>query len=103
MATVSAETMAVEADANEQVNPFDLSRFPVSATYGYFSSALLSDPNDTEEGLAKDRITVIMDTDGDLLHVYKDGASSLDVDVMRTCFDRTRDRLEQIKKDLSLL
>ncbi|KAI8339194.1 exosome complex exonuclease RRP43-like protein [Chlamydoabsidia padenii] len=104
-ATVSAETMSVEADADDQIKPFELSRFPVSATYGFFpaSNALLSDPNDTEECLAKERITVMMDTDGDLLHVYKNGATSLDVDIMRLCFDRSRERLDYIKKNLSQL
>ncbi|ORZ20425.1 Opa-interacting protein OIP2 [Absidia repens] len=99
---VSAETMTVEADADDQIKPFELTRFPVATTYCIFPSshALLSDPNDTEEGLAKERISVIMDTEGDLLHVYKNGATSLDIDVMRTCFERTRKRMEEIKGDL---
>ncbi|KAI8089210.1 Opa-interacting protein OIP2 [Halteromyces radiatus] len=99
---IATDTMTAEADSNEKVHPFDMiQRYPVSASYCLFpsSDALLSDPNDTEEGLSKDRVTVVMDTDGDLLHVYKNGATSLDVDTMKICFDRTRKRMEQIRHD----
>lgn len=94
----SPDTMTVEATNDEMIQPFDLTRFPVSSTFCIFPpNALLSDPNDTEESLAKETVTIIMDTDGDVLHVYKNGGNSIDMNMMKNCFERSRKRIDEVK------
>ncbi|KAF7732331.1 Exosome complex component RRP43 [Apophysomyces ossiformis] len=96
--TELSPSMIVEADASEQTRPIELTRFPVASTFCLFSQpdALLSDPNDTEEILAKETMTVIMDSEGALCRVYKTGGTAMQVDTLRTCFERAKQRTEQV-------
>ncbi|KAI8060570.1 exosome complex component RRP43-like protein [Gongronella butleri] len=92
-----SETMVVEADNEVLLRPFEMTRFPLAATYCVFApDAILADPNDAEEQLTKERMTVVMDSDGDLLHVHKNGGFVLGVDTMAACLARTRTRLGEV-------
>ncbi|ORX44743.1 exosc8 protein [Hesseltinella vesiculosa] len=88
----------VVADKDDTFQPFEMTRFPIAATYCVFApDAILSDPNDAEEQLTKETLTVVMDSDGDLLHVHKNGGAVMDMEKMRLCLHRTRERLAQLK------
>ncbi|KAG0169514.1 Exosome complex component RRP43 [Apophysomyces sp. BC1034] len=94
-----SSAMTVEADASEQSQPIQLNRFPVSSTFCLFNhpSGLLSDPNDTEENLAKETMTVVMDSEGSLCRVYKNGGVAMQADMLRTCFGRAKKRTEEVR------
>ncbi|KAI8369224.1 exosome component 8, isoform CRA_f [Radiomyces spectabilis] len=92
--------MVVEADPSQPTRPIQLERFPVSSTFCIFNqpNVLLCDPNDTEEILAKETMVVVVDTDGNICRVHKNGGTSMSTDMLRTCFERARERMEEVKK-----
>jgi exosome complex component RRP43 len=57
---------------------------------------ILSDPNDSEEQLANETVTVVMDTEGNLCKVYKNGGSSIGADAMRILFKRAKQRISEL-------
>ncbi|KAL0074396.1 exosome component 8-like protein [Phycomyces blakesleeanus] len=92
--------LAVEADPSETVQPFLLTNFPVASTFCIFNqpNVLIADPNDTEESLAKETVTVVMDTNGEICRVYKNGGTTVGSDVLRACFGHCKKRTQQIKQ-----
>ncbi|KAI9028955.1 exosome complex component RRP43-like protein [Phycomyces nitens] len=92
--------MAVEADPTETIQPFILTNFPVASTFCIFNqpNVLIADPNDTEESLAKETVTVVMDTNGQVCRVYKNGGTTIGSDVLRACFRHSKKRTQQIKQ-----
>lgn len=91
--------MVVEVDLTQQQKVIELSRFPVSSTFCIFNNpdVILSDPNDTEESLTKETITIITDTDGQLLKVYKNGGTTLDTNALRECIGYANKRTNEMK------
>jgi exosome complex component RRP43 len=72
---------------------------PVSSTFSVFSNpkVILSDPNDSEESLSKETVSIILDTEGIILYVHKSGGSVCDPDLMKDCFTRARTRASVLK------
>ncbi|KAI7861842.1 ribosomal protein S5 domain 2-type protein [Spinellus fusiger] len=93
-------TMTVEADPSEKICPFELTHFPVASTFCVFNqpTVLLSDPDDTEETLAKETVTIVMNTQGEIHRVYKNGGTQVGTDILRACFAQSRRRTEQVKQ-----
>lgn len=93
-----SESMVVEADVSNKTQVFQMTRIPIASTFCVFQEphALLSDPNEAEESLTKETITVVMDTNGQVCHVYKNGGNSIDSSVLRTCFERGLERTKEM-------
>ncbi|KAG2226974.1 hypothetical protein INT45_006381 [Circinella minor] len=93
-----SESMVVEADVSNKTQVFQMNRIPIASTFCVFQEphALLSDPNEAEESLTKETITVVMDTNGQVCHVYKNGGNSIDSSVLRTCFERGLERTKEM-------
>lgn len=91
--------MIVEADPTQFVDTIQLSRFPVSSTFCVFNNpnVILSDPNDTEESLTKETVTIITDLDHNLVRIYKNGGTSLDSDGLKICIENAKKRTNEIK------
>lgn len=92
-----SESMVVEADASDRV-PIKLARVPVASTFCVFQQphAVLSDPNEAEESLSRETVTVVLDTTGQLCMVHKNGGNSVAMDTFKACFDRASERTSQI-------
>ncbi|KAL1934128.1 hypothetical protein VTP01DRAFT_6310 [Rhizomucor pusillus] len=90
-------TMMVEATASNK-KPITISRLPIASTFCIFHQphALLSDPNDTEETLSKETMTIVMDTTGHVYRVYKNGGNSIGPEVLKTCFERAEQRTQEM-------
>ncbi|KAI8145725.1 exosome component 8-like protein [Fennellomyces sp. T-0311] len=93
-----SETMLVEADATQRVPVFAMARIPIASTFCIFQepTVLLSDPNEAEEALTKETVTVVMDTTGQVCHVYKNGGNTVESSVLRTCFERGMQRTKEM-------
>lgn len=91
--------MVVEADPTELAEPIQLSRFPVSSTFSIFNNpdVILSDPNDTEESLSKESVTVVMDFDHNICRIYKNGGTTIDNDGLKECIINAKQRTNQVK------
>ncbi|KAI9322834.1 exosome complex exonuclease RRP43-like protein [Dichotomocladium elegans] len=96
--TTVSESMVVEADASSERVALPLSRFLVASTFCVFQqpTVILSDPNNAEELLTKETLTVVMDTQGRLCHVHKNGGISITVDTLKQCFERALERTNQV-------
>ncbi|KAI9258268.1 ribosomal protein S5 domain 2-type protein [Sporodiniella umbellata] len=92
--------MVVEADPEQFCEPISLSRFPVSATFCIFNNpdVILADPNDTEEILSKESITIILDLDFNLCRIYKTGGNTVSMDQINYCIEKTKNRVNEIKQ-----
>ncbi|KAI8647905.1 exosome complex component RRP43-like protein [Parasitella parasitica] len=90
-------SMVVEADSNEFTS-IALLRFPVSSTFCIFNNpdVILSDPNDTEESLAKETVTIVMDLDHQLCKIYKNGGITITTEGLKQCIDNAKQRTNQI-------
>lgn len=90
--------MVVEVDSTEITEPIQLSRLPVSSTFCIFNNpdVILSDPNDTEESLAKETITVITDLDHNLVRIYKNGGTTIDTDGLKQCIHNAKKRTNEM-------
>lgn len=90
--------MVVEADPNEFTS-ISLSRFPVSSTFCIFTNpdVILSDPNDTEESLAKEVVTIVMDLDYQLCKIYKNGGITITAEGLKQCIDNAKQRTNQVR------
>ncbi|KAI9257162.1 ribosomal protein S5 domain 2-type protein [Phascolomyces articulosus] len=93
-----SESMMVEADVSNPTQVFEMKRIPIASTFCVFQDphALLSDPNEAEETLGKEMVTVVMDTQGQVCHVYKNGGHSIDTQVLKTCFERGMERTKEM-------
>ncbi|KAI7905302.1 exosome component 8-like protein [Cokeromyces recurvatus] len=93
------ESMIVESDPKEFLPPIQLSRFPVSSTFCVFNQpdVILSDPNDTEESLTKETMTLVMDFDYQLCRVYKNGGSTIDKEGLKQCIENAKQRTKEVK------
>lgn len=93
-----SESMVVEADELE-MNTIELNRFPVSSTFTLFNQCILSDPNDTEESLSKEVVTIVIDLyhENEILKLYKNGGTTLSADELRTCIQNAKTRTNEIK------
>ncbi|GAB5591590.1 hypothetical protein Unana1_06490 [Umbelopsis nana] len=89
----------VQANSSEQLRPLKLHRLPVSSTFCVFANpkVTLSDPNDSEESLSKETVSIILDTEGTILYVHKSGGSVCDAEMMKSCFIKARERAAQLK------
>ncbi|KAG1052157.1 hypothetical protein G6F43_005686 [Rhizopus delemar] len=92
--------MIVEAEPNEFSEPIQLTRFPVSSTFCLFNNpdVILADPNDTEEILTKESITIIMDFDYNICRIYKTGGNTLSKEQLNHCMERAKERVNEIKQ-----
>jgi exosome complex component RRP43 len=92
-------SLVVEADPTALAEPIQLSRLPVSSTFSIFNNpdVILSDPNDTEESLAKESVTVVMDFDYNLCRIYKNGGTSIDNEGLKQCIFNAKQRTNQVK------
>lgn len=92
--------MIVEADMTQFTEAIQLSRFPVSSTFCIFNNnpdVILSDPNDTEESLTKEIITIITDLNHNILRIYKNGGTTLDTTQLKQCIESAKKRTNEIK------
>jgi exosome complex component RRP43 len=91
-------SMVVEVVEGQQQS-IELSRFPVSSTFCIFNNpdVILSDPNDTEESLTKETVTIITDLDMNLLKVYKNGGTTIDANGLEQCIENAKKRTNEIK------
>lgn len=92
-------SMVVEADVQQpKRRPIQFARLPIASTFCVFQQpdSLLSDPNDAEESLSRESVTVVMDTDGKLCRVYKTGGNTIGPDMLRICFERARQRTREL-------
>ncbi|CAG8617855.1 1271_t:CDS:2 [Paraglomus brasilianum] len=69
-----------------------LSRIPFSATFAIFNGEILADPDETEEVILEERITIICDEEGQLCSVLKSGGSSSTRETFSTCLELARNR-----------
>lgn len=92
-------SMVVEVEATTYTEAIQLSRFPVSSTFCIFNNpqVILSDPNDTEESLAKEVVTIITDLDHNLVRIYKNGGTTIDVNGLKQCIENAKNRTNEIK------
>jgi exosome complex component RRP43 len=90
----------VQADSSKKTRPLKLHRLPVSSTFCVFSNpkVTLSDPNDSEESLSKETVSIILDTEGTILYVHKSGGSVCDPEMMKDCFTKARARASMLKE-----
>ncbi|CAO3677283.1 unnamed protein product [Umbelopsis ramanniana] len=93
-------TSIVQANSSEKTRPLQLHRLPVSSTFCVFSNpkVTLSDPNDSEESLSKEIVSIILDTEGTILYVHKSGGSVCDPEMMKDCFTKARARASMLKE-----
>ncbi|KAK4520563.1 uncharacterized protein ATC70_006440 [Mucor velutinosus] len=91
-------SLVVEADPTEFTS-ISLSRFPVSSTFCIFNNPdiTLSDPNDTEESLAKETVTIVMDLDLQLCKIYKNGGTTITAEGLKQCIDNAKQRTNQVR------
>ncbi|KAI8976046.1 exosome complex component RRP43-like protein [Pilobolus umbonatus] len=91
-------SMVVEADST-LFTDIPLSRFPVSTTFCVFNhpDIIVSDPNETEESLAEETVTIIMDTDYHLCKIYKNGGIVVGMDEIQACIKSAKERTNEIK------
>jgi len=91
-------SMVVEADPTEFTS-ISLSRFPVSSTFCIFNNpdVILSDPNDTEESLANETVTIVMDLDYQLCKIYKNGGTTISTEGLKQCIDNAKQRTNQVR------
>ncbi|KAL4216054.1 hypothetical protein CU097_007492 [Rhizopus azygosporus] len=96
-------SMIVEADPNEFNDPIELSRFPVPSTFCVFNNpdVILADPNDTEEILTKETITIIMDLDYNICRIYKTGGNTVSIEQLKYCIKKSKERVDEIKQLIS--
>ncbi|KAI9481036.1 MAG: exosome complex component RRP43-like protein [Benjaminiella poitrasii] len=94
-----SQSMIVEADSSHFTEPIQLSRFPVSSTFCVFNQpdVILSDPNDAEESLTKETVTIVMDLDYELCRVYKNGGTTIDDEGLKQCIENAKKRTNEIK------
>ncbi|KAI8091327.1 exosome complex component RRP43-like protein [Gilbertella persicaria] len=97
-ATVSP-SMVVEADPTQLAEPIQLSRHLVASTFSVFNNpdVILSDANDTEESLARETVTIVMDLDYNLCRVYKNGGMTVTAEGLKQCIDNAKQRTNQVK------
>lgn len=90
--------MVVEVDSAKIAEPIQLSRLPVSSTFCIFNNpdVILSDPNDTEETLAKETVTVVTDLDHNLVRIYKNGGTTIDANGLKQCINNAKQRTNEI-------
>ncbi|CAO3682649.1 unnamed protein product [Umbelopsis vinacea] len=90
----------VQANTSQQTRPLTLHRLPVSSTFCVFANpkVTLSDPNDSEESLSKEIVSIILDTEGTILYVHKSGGSVCDPEMMKNCFIKARERASELDK-----
>ncbi|KAI9498594.1 ribosomal protein S5 domain 2-type protein [Zychaea mexicana] len=93
-----SESMVVEADASNKSPVFQMTRVPIASTFCVFQEpmAVLSDPNEAEEALTKETVTVVMDSSGQVCHVSKNGGNSIESSALRTCFERAVERTKEM-------
>ncbi|KAI9468689.1 ribosomal protein S5 domain 2-type protein, partial [Zychaea mexicana] len=93
-----SESMVVEADASNKSPVFQMTRVPIASTFCVFQEpmAVLSDPNEAEEALTKETVTVVMDSSGQVCHVSKNGGNSIESSALRTCFERGVERTKEM-------
>ncbi|EXX66291.1 Rrp45p [Rhizophagus irregularis DAOM 197198w] len=73
-----------------------LIRITYSASFAMFDGQhLLVDPNEMEESITKDGITVVVDETGKLCNIWKTG-SSCSSEQLKTCISKARDRYADI-------
>lgn len=91
-------SMVVEVDSAEIAEPIQLSRLPVSSTFCIFNNpdVILSDPNDTEETLAKETVTIVTDLDHNLVRIYKNGGTTIDANGLKQCINNAKQRTNEI-------
>jgi exosome complex component RRP43 len=91
--------LIVEADMTQFTETIQLSRLPVSSTFSIFNNpnVILSDPNDTEESLTKEIITIITDLNHNILRIYKNGGTTLDTTQLKQCIESAKKRTNEIK------
>lgn len=93
-----SDAMVVEAD-KEIMETIELNRFPVSSTFALFNQSILSDPNDTEESLSKETVTIVIDLfhENEILKLYKNGGTTLSANDLRNCILYAKARTNEIK------
>ncbi|KAG2229591.1 hypothetical protein INT48_001902 [Thamnidium elegans] len=93
-----SSSMVVEVDSTEITEPIQLSRLPVSSTFCIFNNpdVILSDPNDTEETLAKETVTIVTDLDHNLVRIYKNGGTTIDANGLKQCIHNAKQRTNEI-------
>ncbi|KAL1924563.1 uncharacterized protein VTP21DRAFT_4217 [Calcarisporiella thermophila] len=79
-----------------------LQRIPLSSTFALFEGQyLLSDPNEAEESITEEMITVVVDERGQLCHVRKTGGLSTTPEILRQCIEAARSRYSEVEKILA--
>lgn len=77
-----------------RVRPFELLRMPIASTFCLFNNHVLADPNHAEESLGKETISIVVDTEGHVCRVYKNGGVTVSRSVLEICFDRAVTRTQ---------
>ncbi|KAI8341613.1 exosome complex component RRP43-like protein [Choanephora cucurbitarum] len=97
-ATVSS-SLVVEADPIELMDTIQFT-FPVASTFSVFNNpdVILSDANDTEESLARETVTVVMDLEYNLCKIYKNGGTTVNAEGLKQCIQYARERTDQIRQ-----
>ncbi|KAI8971424.1 ribosomal protein S5 domain 2-type protein, partial [Mycotypha africana] len=82
-------SMVVEVDPTQYTEPIPLVRFPIASSFSIFNNpnVVLADPNDTEESLTREQVTIIMDTEYNLCKIYKNGGNTVNAEGLKRCID----------------
>ncbi|MCJ1379794.1 hypothetical protein MMC17_002897 [Xylographa soralifera] len=89
-----------------EATPLALRGWPVVGTFGVFESGgggpwVLADPDDFEEGLCEESVTVVVDGEGGrVLRVEKGGGGGVGVKEMRACVEMVRGRVGEWREVL---
>ncbi|EKM59904.1 uncharacterized protein PHACADRAFT_181840 [Phanerochaete carnosa HHB-10118-sp] len=97
-ATFDEDTGRVLCTRKEMI-PLQISRFPLSMSFGVFDGThILTDPTSFEEPLLDTTFTVTVDENGGVISVVQLGLASQDV--LRKCIATTKSRYRQLAKQV---
>eukprot|EP01084_Bolivina_argentea_P302617 522377_1 len=71
-------------------------------TFGILDKKIIVDPTLDEETLLSDIINIVLNNNGDIIHLYKSGQKNIDFDILENMINLAKERANQLIKILDM-
>lgn len=98
---VDSNIIVNSIDEKEPI-PLTIHHTPLSITYGLLNNNQIAimDPNDREEKVVEDSITFILNSQGELCGIHKDGGNGISIDMIMKLASESSEEIKLISQQL---